>query len=175
MVKKKINRSKSNMREKILELIHKELENVGGENIFHDCYNGVHYLTPNPIRPSRFRVKLNCDTDEYITPDLLDFALKFEDGEPSIRIYTMWDYKSTNKIYKTKYFGLQKFWETNAEYTFTTKITCGHISFDLSNEENDELVKLTKQSYEKYLSLKDKIKDKEVSKKIKKRLKKYEN
>lgn len=162
------------MREKILELIHKELENVGGENIFHDCYNGIHYLHPNPIRPSRFRVKLNCDTNEYITPDLLDFALKFEDGEPSIRIYTMWDYKSTNKIYKTKYFGLQKFWETNTEYTFTTKITCGHISFDLSNEENDELVKLTKQSYEKYLSLKDKVKDKEVSKKIKKRLKKYE-
>ena len=30
MVKKKINRSKSNMKEQILKLIHKELENVGG-------------------------------------------------------------------------------------------------------------------------------------------------
>jgi hypothetical protein len=36
------------------------------------------------------------------------------------------------------------------------------------------LVKLTKESYEKYLTLKDVVKDKEVSKKIKKRLKKYE-
>jgi hypothetical protein len=34
---------------------------------------------------------------------------------------------------------------------------------------------LTKESYSKYLSLKDKARDKEVSKKIKKRLKKYEN
>jgi hypothetical protein len=60
-------------------------------------------------------------------------------------------------------------------YIFTTKITCGHISFDLSDDENAELIKLTKESYSKYLSLKDKARDKEVSKKIKKRLKKYEN
>ena len=60
-------------------------------------------------------------------------------------------------------------------YTFTTKITCGHISFDLSDDENVELIKLTKESYSKYLSLKDKVRDKEVSKKIKKRLKKYES
>jgi hypothetical protein len=162
------------MREKILELIHKELENVGGENIFHECYQAAYYSYPNPIRQARYLVKDNCDTNDYITPDLLCFTLKFEDGEPSIRVYSDFEYESTSKLYKKKYIGIKKFWETNTSYKFITKITCGHISFDLSDEENDELLKLTKVSYEKYLSLMNGVKDKKVLDKLNKRLEKYE-
>lgn len=159
------------MKEQILELIHKELENVGGENIFHNCY----YYNHTPYITRRFKVKENDDTSTYISPDIMEFTLKFEDGEPDIRVYTQWDYSSVDEIYKTKYFGLKKFWSKVTTYKFTTKVTCGHISFDLSDKESDELLELTKKSYKKFLSLKDETRDKEVSKKIKKRLKKYQN
>lgn len=166
------------MKEKILELIHKELENVGGDNIFHDCYNPRtwhcgDYLSPH--KKNTLEIKSNCDGRETIDVDLLDFALKFEDGEPSIKICTITNYTVKLEPYKTKYFGFKKFASIITSYIFTTKITCGHISFDLSDDENAELIKLTKESYSKYLSLKDKARDKEVSKKIKKRLKKYQN
>lgn len=162
------------MKEKILELIHKELENIGGVNIFHDSYTPGNFFNYGPIREGRFCVKRNCDVVEYIRPDILDFTLKFEDGEPSIVIYTTHSFTSTETLYKTKYFGLRKFLETNSEYTFKTIVTCGHISFDLSNEENDELIELTKKSYSKYLSLKNENEDKRVLDKLNKRLKKYE-
>ena len=164
------------MKEKILELIHKELKNVGGENIFHYCSN--HWGWSNygpPFKEENLVIKQNCDTSEQIKLEVLEFTLKFEDGEPSIRVYTQWDYSSVDEIYKTKYFGLKKFWSRVTTYKFTTKITCGHILFDLSDEESVELLKLTKESYAKYISLKDEVRDKEVSKKIKKRLKKYQN
>jgi hypothetical protein len=159
------------MKEKILELIHKELENVGGENIFHNCY----YYNHTPYITKRFKVKENDDTSTHISPDIMEFTLKFEDGEPDIRVYTQWDYSSVDEIYKTKYFGLKKFWSKVTTYKFTTKVICGHISFDLSDEESVELLKLTKESYAKYNSLKDALKDKIVLKKIKKRLKKHGN
>ena len=159
------------MKEKILELIHKELENVGGENIFHNCY----YYNHTPYITKRFKVKENDDTSTHISPDIMEFTLKFEDGEPDIRVYTQWDYSSVDEIYKTKYFGLKKFWSKVTTYKFTTKVICGHISFDLSDEESVDLLKLTKESYAKYNSLKDALKDKIVLKKIKKRLKKHGN
>jgi hypothetical protein len=159
------------MKEKILELIHKELENVGGENIFHNCY----YYNHTPYITKRFKVKENDDTSTHISPDIMEFTLKFDDGEPDIRVYTQWDYSSADEIYKTKYFGLKKFWSKVTTYKFTTKVICGHISFDLSDEESVDLLKLTKESYAKYNSLKDEVRDKEVFKKIKKRLKKYQN
>jgi hypothetical protein len=161
------------MKEKILELIHKELENVGGDNIFHDC--GYSWYDGPPYKKNTLEIKSNCDSKETIDVDLLDFALKFEDGEPSIKIYTITNYTTKLEPYKTKYFGFKKFTSIITSYIFTTKITCGHISFDLSDDENAELIKLTKESYSKYLSLKDKARNKEVSKKIKKRLKKYQN
>ena len=167
------------MKEKILELIHKELKNVGGENIFHNCYFANHIYcggySPSPYVTKRFKVKENYDKSEHISPDIMEFTLKFEDGEPDIRVYTQWDYSSADEIYKTKYFGLKKFWTTVTTYRFITKVICGHILFDLSDEESIELLKLTKESYSKYKLLKDEVRDKEVSKKIKKRLKKYQN
>jgi hypothetical protein len=165
------------MKEQILELIHKELENVGGENIFHYCNTGSWYTEDyySPHKKSNFNVKTNCDGSEKIEVELLNFTLEFEDGEPSIRIQTIRNYQLEEVPYKTKWFGFKKFLSIITTYKFTTKITCGHIEFELSNEETDELLKLTKESYAKYLSLKDKARDKEVSKKIKKRLKKYEN
>ena len=164
------------MKEQILKLIHKELENVGGESIFHDCTTGWYsedYYSPH--KKSNFNVKTNFDDTETISVEYLNFTLKFEDGEPSIRIKTIHNYQSEEVLYKTKWFGFKKFTSIITTHKFTTKITCGHLEFELSNEETDELLKLTKESYAKYLSLKEKAKDKEVSKKIKKRLKKYES
>jgi hypothetical protein len=167
------------MKEKILELIHKELKNVGGENIFHNCYFANHIYcggySPSPYVTKRFKVKENDDTSTHISPDIMEFTLKFEDGEPDIRVYTQWDYSSADEIYKTKYFGLKKFWTTVTTYRFITKVICGHILFDLSDEESVDLLKLTKESYAKYNSLKDAANDKIVLKKIKKRLKKHGN
>lgn len=172
----KINLSKSEMKEQILKLIHKELENVGGENIFHDCYQSYTFYTEDyysPHKKKSLEIKSNCDVTEKIDVDMLDFTLKFEDGEPNIKIYTKWDYNGKLEPYKTKYFGFKKFTSVITTYKFTTKVICGHIMFDLSDEETVELLVLTKQSYEKYLSLRDLEKDKKVAKKIKKRLKKY--
>ena len=164
------------MKEKILELIHKELENVGGENIFHNCNNPWGWTNYGaPFKVVNLTTKHNCDTSEQMKPEVLEFTLNFEDGEPSIRVYTKWDYNCIDELYKTKYFGLKKFWTTVTTYTFTTKVSCGHISFDLSDEESVELLKLTKESYSKHCSLRDELKDKVISKKIKKRLKKYQN
>jgi hypothetical protein len=164
------------MKEQILELIHKELENVDGKKIFHQGPYTIYYLEDySPVRTLNLESKVNCDTRETIKPEVLDFCLRFEDGEPDIMVYTTWKEHENKRLYKTKYFGLRKFWEYTYTYNFITKVTCGHISYQLSENENDELLKLTKKSYEKYLSLKESIKDKEVSKKIKKRLKKYKN
>ena len=164
------------MKEQILKLIHKELENVGGENIFHDCYNPRTWHCGNyysPYKQTNLEIKSNCDGNERIDVVKLDFTLKFEDGEPNIKVYTNWDYSVKLEPYKTKYFGFKKFESTITTYKFTTKVICGHIMFDLSDEETVELLKLTKESYTKYLSLRDKAKDEKVSKKIKKRLEKY--
>ncbi len=164
------------MKEKILELIHKELENVGGENIFHNCgYTSWGWYDGPPFKVVNLTTKHNCDTSEQIKPEVLEFTLNFEDGEPSIRVHTRWDYNCIDELYKTKYFGLKKFWTTVTTYKFTTKVSCGHILFDLSDEESVNLLELTKESYSKHCSLRDESKDKVISKKIKKRLKKYQN
>ena len=164
------------MKEQILELIRKELENVGGKKIFHQGPYTIYYLEDySPVRKLNLESKVNCNTREIVKPEVLDFSLKFEDGEPDIMVHTTWKEHENKRLYKTKYFGLQKFWEYTYTFTFTTKVSCGHICYELSEEENDELLKLTKESYEKYLSLKETMDDKEVSKKIKKRLKKYKN
>ena len=56
------------MKEQILKLIHKELENVGGENIFHDCYNPRtwhcgDYLSP--YKKNSIEIKSNCERGSY--------------------------------------------------------------------------------------------------------------
>ena len=161
------------MKEKILELIHKELKNVTGENIFKDTSNIESWHCSTPYQELNLAVKINCDASEYINPEVLGFSLKFEDGEPNIIIWHERDYTSNLTLYKTKYFGFSKFWQNNITYTITTKVNCGHISFDLSDDETAELLKLTKESYAKYLSLKDELKDKKVLDKLNLRLEKY--
>lgn len=164
------------MKEKILELIHKELENVGSENIFHNItHRYIDYWSwvDTPYRECLLESKTNCDEVKSIYGELLHFTLKFPDGDPDINIFT--DYKSTpsTELYKTKYFGFKKLYTTITKFTYTTKVKCGHVDFELTEEQSAELLKLTKEAHAKYLILKDEAMNREIAKKINKRLKEH--
>lgn len=163
------------MKEKILELIYKEIENVGSENIFHDCYYSSYYNQNTPYCEKTLVYKSNCDGYVNSSCEQPSFTLKFEDGEPNILVYNNYTYTTSTEVYKTKYFGFKKLYTTINTYTYTTKVVCGHIRFDLTDEQSAELMRLTKEAYTKHLALNDAEADKKIARKINNRLKKHKN
>jgi hypothetical protein len=159
---------------KIIELIYKELDNVTGKKIFH-TYSLGWVGNGDPIYTDRYLVKSNCDESEYSEIEFINFALKFDDGEPNIDVFTQYSYNSREEPYKIikRWFYKNKTEKTRYyDYNTPTEIICGHIRFELTSDETILLKEKIKIAYQKYLTLKDVELDKEVMEKIDLRLKK---
>lgn len=167
--KKEVNQE---LRAKIIQLIHKELEEVQGENIFIDL--GYNFREMCPFYEVNVVKKGNIDEQVIDKPDAIRFALKFKDGEPDIQIYTYFNFTYREEPYKKvwSWRGRKQLFTKFTEYTVTTEITCGHILFNLTEEEHQDLINRTKASWNKYQSLKDIALDNKVLDKINMRLKK---
>lgn len=163
---------------KILSLIHKELENIGGENIFHNTTDGFWFPT-SPLTERPFVTKRNDDEIESCKHEFIRFTLKFEDGEPDISIYTQANIKEEKReFYRYKWyiypFGGKRLYTDYTNYEFKTNVRCGNVSFNLTHYEHLELVEKTRIAYDRFLSLKSDAENKRLSDKIDLRLSKHQ-
>ncbi len=160
------------IRSKIIELITSRLVNVTGEPTFHALSHN-HCWNLKPVYPISKTHIYNCDKSEHLGElKCMQYTLVFEDGEPSIQIYTYRAESSTEEPYKTvwKWFRKKQHVTTTRIYGVKTRIGCGHIQFHLTNEEHDFLVDLSEKAYEKHLSLVQAFKDDELMVKLDSRL-----
>lgn len=159
------------IRTKIIQLIHNELEEIQGEDIF-NTYFAIPSMGPVQV----FCLTIKCNVDEQIIdrPDRISFELKFKDGEPNIKVYSFITWTERKEPYKKVWTwrGRKQLFTDYKEYTVITSINCGHIHFRLTQEEHQDLIKRTKASWDKYQSLKDITLDNKVLDKINLRLKK---
>ena len=162
------------IRNKIMQLIVDRLENITGEPTFHGLAQNNCWSRTPVYTISKTHI-FNCDKSEYIGElKCMKYTLEFEDGEPSIQIYTHRGDSSTEEPYKTvwKWFRKKQHVTTTRIYSVKTRIGCGHMQFYLTNEEHDFLADLTEKAYEKHLSLAEAFKDDELMVKLNKRLEK---
>lgn len=160
------------MKDKILKLIYAELKATNGETKFHS--NNQNWF--GPIKPyygySLVTERNDTNSNKSEEFDYLNYVLKFEDGEPDIIIVTrVKDFTEKKKLIYKSFWG-QKRYKTIISHVIKTNVTCGHVFFELTDEEASELFEETKYAYKKYLSLKDGAADKALNDKLDLRLKK---
>jgi hypothetical protein len=119
------------MRNKVLELIYKRLQNPTTKNIFHK-------VSENQWLEPPFKDRYNS----FIKNDrILSFRLKFSDGKPDICVYTE---RTDNVIFLKWYpFGPK----------FRTYVECAPLKFELSPLEVDALYAEVEEHYKKHLDL----------------------
>ena len=173
------------MKEKILELIYKELEHIGSENIFkfQNDYN-YEYQDTNPFKnykaiKSRYEkyIKVgNCkyygETYENIMG--ISYSLTFDDGEPSINVGTRIISSTPKKVLITTIFLFKKLYNHVFENTSEIVISCGNFVFTLTKDEEVELTEKTKFAFQLYTLAKEKKYEEEITEKLTLRLKKWE-
>lgn len=198
--------SKENIKDKILKLVYKQLEEVDGSTTFHNTngfynipfdsislciekneaydYNWLgwykgkgdnkQYWSPSgSYQKDDKLIKVSClpfsKKSEYF--DRLSNMIIFEDGEPSINITTrVVENSNVEKTIAKKFWGKNYSYKTTYTYKFIVNISCGHINFDLSEQEGLDLLTLTKAAYDKSLSLKQSYDDKVLDDKLNLRL-----
>ena len=167
------------MKEKILLLIAKRLDNITHENIFHTrqrSYGGS--MLGNPITLGIDTVRhttVNNRTETRRTNiDILEFELVFEDGEPNIQVgvnIVSGDSVHTEHISK-KWFFSKKIVTTIevVQHTYKTFVRVGHVKIELTDKEAQDLMDTTKKAYERYLELRLAFEDEMVMQKLDLRL-----
>lgn len=172
------------MKRKILELIHKEVENMSDKNIFlrRDTF-GVY----NPINPVKtenslqygeyFTDNWSVNKQEYEQNEALEFALTFPDGEPPIEVKSTIDSVNESWNLKKTILGIFKI-KSNITAIFytnfvTTKIRCGSFVFELTEVEKDELLEKSKFAYQRFILERDKEYEEKITKKLDLRLTKW--
>ncbi len=167
------------LRNKIIQLIHQELNSINRITLFYDLYIEMVAWEPLkvPMRTKTVRIKENVDTIEFENFDILRYTLKFADGDPDITISTYLQetekyeyYKSERKWY-TLWLYNKKLMTTYRDIQSITTVKCGMIKFELTSEENKFLCERTKFAYEKQKSLIKDFEEKNVVDKINMRLK----
>jgi hypothetical protein len=198
------------MRDKILKLIYKKLDEVDGSTKFYSSRNVLnvyrevllpfytttlpverneaysynwlglypsdtyHYWSPSGSYKKEDKLikvnRLPCDikSEEF---DLIDNKIIFEDGEPDIIIYSAYNrYEDVEKTITKNFWGRNYSYKTTITYKFIVNISCGHINFNLSEQEGVDLLNATKAAYQKTLSLKQSYDDKVLDDKLNLRL-----
>jgi hypothetical protein len=154
------------MRSKVLELLFTVLANSSGDKLFHETMDGS-----NPIFESSFMSRRNKDGfSEQINFSGLKFTLHFKDDDPEIKVGTIFQYPTTEELYKTSWFGIIKHYTTIYSISKLTFVRFGDYRFDLTDEEANDLMEATKKSYDKHLLLADDFNNKKHLFTISKRL-----
>ena len=171
------------MKGKILELIHKELENIGNENIFFSKNCGSYYPT-KPVKNKTIYIEREYNENDWLETnsvnervEYLDYCLTFEDGEPPIEVcYSVtpvfiesiqqfrgiWPFKFKTKI-STHYYNIVR----------ESKITCGKYTFVLTEDEEEDLLERTKFAYQCFSLTREKHCEDEIMAKLTLRLDKW--
>lgn len=172
------------MKEKILLLINKRLENITHENIFHDfehSYSCNFYPRPpiHEVETQKRYTTINKKTETMFGPlvgdkiDVLKYQLIFEDGEPNISVsYEVSHTKTTTENVQKRF--LRKNITTTIEdyiFSYKTIIRFGHVKIELTDEESQELMDATIKAYACHLKLKEDNDDKILMDKLDLRLK----
>lgn len=163
------------MKEKILLLITKCLDNITHENIF---YTNHRYLR-KPIVESVHTVKHTYINNKFFKTnktyiDILSFHLTFEDGEPNIEVGTNMartDYVHSEHVSKSGFFAKKIVTDTqDHQHIYKTYVSVGHVKIELTDEEAQDLMDATKKAYDRYLELKQAFDDEQVMQKLDLRL-----
>jgi len=169
------------MKEKLLSLIHHEIESMTDKLVFKDTYNW-NWGACEPIHKGNYCTKWLTDIAvdngaypkrEYFERDTLHFSLKFPDGEPDIRIYTSTNINEKETIFE-KRFLRPNIILCEREWTFVTKIECGKLSYELTDAEEAKLIEVAKAGYQKYLDNKAMYEKLKTINKIEMRLAKHQ-
>lgn len=172
---------RTELENKVLQLINKRLDNVDGSDNFFITHS-YGWFDYGATFSKLFETKKNIDETQNINLTFMDFEFAFEDGEPNIRIYTSSEISASNKeFYKsTPRFLLLPFikkknYTTYYSYSHNTTITCGELRFELTKEEHDDLFEKVKIACEKNKLLAKELELNKVKKKIELRLSKFED
>jgi hypothetical protein len=162
------------MKEKLLSLIHLEIEGMTDKSVFKDTHHS-YYGGCDPIYKGNYRTKWLTDDKqrESFDRDTLWFSLKFPDGEPSIRVYTHCDIDEKETIFK-KRFLRPNIMLYERKWSFVTKIQCGDLTYELTDAEEANLIKVAKAGHQKYLDNKEMYKNLKLVNKIEMRLAKHQ-
>ena len=156
------------MKDKILRLIYAELKATNGDTKFH-CNRHNYFAPTQPYYRKSLMVESYIKWEDF---NYLDYILKFEDGEPDILVTSFTKNCIETEVLIGESFWGKKRYKTTTSYVIKTKVHCGHVSFELTDEEASELFEETEQAYKRYLSLKDVAADKALDDKLELRLKK---
>jgi hypothetical protein len=169
------------MKEKLLSLIHHEIESMTDKSVFKDTHHS-YYGGCGPFVKSNYCTKWLTDIAadngaypkrEYFERDTLCFSLKFPDGEPDIRVYTSTNIEEKETIFK-KRFLRPNIILCEREWTFITKIQCGSLTYELTDAEEADLIKAAKAGHQKYLDNKAMYENLKLVNKIEMRLAKHQ-
>lgn len=174
------------MKEKILKVIHTELENIDEENVFLRLNKtGDNYYPINPIVTKvviKYKTFLPNDWSNHNVEnenfECLQYLLTFEDGNPPIEVDSVINTNHRTERIRHKFLGipLSRTKETAFFYTNTieVRITCGEYSFILTEDEKNDLIERTKFAYQRYKIYRAKKYEEEITNKLDLRLKKWE-
>jgi hypothetical protein len=169
------------MKEKLLSLIHHEIESMTDKSVFKDTHHS-YYGGCDPIYKGNYGTKWLSDIAadngaypkrEYFERDTLCFVLKFPDGEPDIRVYTHTNIDDKETIFK-KRFLRPNIVLCERKWTFITKIQCGSLTYELTDAEEADLIKAAKAGHQKYLDNKAMYENLKLVNKIEMRLAKHQ-
>jgi hypothetical protein len=169
------------MKEKLLSLIHLEIESMTDKSVFKDTHHS-YYGGCDPIYKGNYRTKwlsdIAADNGAYpkresFERDTLHFVLKFPDGEPDIRVLTHTNIDEKETIFK-KRFLRPNIMLYEREWSFVTKIHCGDLVYELTDAEEANLIKVAKAGHQKYLDNKEMYKNLKLVNKIEMRLAKHQ-
>jgi hypothetical protein len=169
------------MKEKLLRLIHLEIEGMTDKSVFKDTINSI-VGGCDPTWKGNYCTKWLTDIAvdngaypkrEYFERDILSFSLKFPDGEPDIRVYTSTNINEKETIFK-KRFLRPNIVLCEREWNFVTKIQCGDLVYELTDAEESDLIKVAKAGHQKYLDNIEMYKNLKLVNKIEMRLAKHQ-
>jgi hypothetical protein len=162
------------MKEKLLSLIHHEIEAMTDKTVFRDTH-GSYYGCSNPIWKGDYRTKwLTGDKQrESFDREVLWFSLEFPDGSPKIRVYNHSDIVEKESIFKRRFFR-PNIMIYEREWKFVTKIECGNLVYELTNAEEAKLIEVAKAGHQKYIDNKAMYENLKLINKIEMRLAKHQ-
>jgi hypothetical protein len=123
-----------------------------------------------PIVFSKSQKKVEVLSIEFNLVSMLNYRLIFEDGEPSIIIQSNVKSIVEKETVVKNWIGWEKDVVTHYKNEVSTNITCGHISFTLTRDEHQALIKKTQEVNQKNEQLARELQDRTIAEKINRRL-----
>jgi hypothetical protein len=133
------------MKEKLLELIHLELNNLDTlkfhDIAYHGCeaaYESTYTTSYVAGYTSKEKSKESAQKPVKKTNKFMCFSLKFPDGKPDIRVYSSSEWEDKEVLLKKRWLK-PNLYLCSRDIKITTYVTCGHIKVELTESEFNKL------------------------------------